>query len=167
MSVEDRQDFFHCQYCGGYEFPNPNQDGVALLEEISSYICPLCQQPLVSAVVKKIHIWSCPNCRGNLIEQPKMLAILSHSQVSTPIYAGSHSLPDKTEFSRTISCPSCQKVMTVYPYGGPGNIIIQGCEPCQLIWMDFGELSKVVYSEWEMYNRSSDELGAKKKWIPF
>ena len=166
-SVEAGQDFFHCQYCGSYDFPDPNQEGVVLLEETSPSICPLCQEPLVSAVVKKVYILSCPHCRGNLIEQSKMLAILCQSQTSAPVHKDPHSLPNKTEFSRTVSCPACQQVMTVYPYGGPGNIIIQGCEPCQLIWLDFGELSKVMYSEWKIYNRSPEEAGAKKKWTPF
>jgi Zn-finger nucleic acid-binding protein len=167
LSVEENQDFFHCQYCGSYEFPNPDQDGVALLDEISSYVCPLCEQPLVSAVVHNVHILSCPHCRGNLIQQSKMLPILREAQPSIPINTESHHLQDKTELTRSVACPSCQKVMAVYPYGGPGNIIIQGCEQCQLIWLDFGELSSIVQAYWEMYNRPSDELGAKKKGVAF
>ena len=38
LSVEEGQDFFHCQYCGSYDFPDPNQDGVALLDELSPYV---------------------------------------------------------------------------------------------------------------------------------
>ncbi len=167
MSVEEGQDFFHCKYCGSYDFPNPNQDGVGLLDEISSYVCPLCKQPLVSAIVQNVHIFSCPHCRGNLIAQAKMLPILRQAQPIDPISEDPHSFQDKIELTRTAVCPSCQKVMAVYPYGGPGNIIIQGCEQCQLIWLDFGELSRIIRSYWEMYNRSPDELGAKKKWIAF
>lgn len=167
MSVEKGQDVFHCQYCGGYEFPDPNQDGVALLEEISAYVCPLCEEPLVSAIVKNVHILSCPHCRGNLIEQSKMLSILRQAQPADPLGEDPIHPQNKAELSRTVACPACQKVMAVYPYGGPGNIIIQGCEQCQLIWLDFGELSRIIRAYWEMYNRSPDELGAKKKWIGF
>jgi Zn-finger nucleic acid-binding protein len=169
MSVEKGQDFFHCRYCGGYEFPDPNQDGVALLEEISAYVCPLCKEPLVSAVVRNVHILACPRCRGNLIEQSKMLPILRQTQppATNTISEDLVQPQDKTELTRTMACPSCQKAMAVYPYGGPGNLIIQGCEQCQLIWLDFGELSRIICAYWEMYNRSPDELGAKKKWIGF
>jgi len=57
--------------------------------------------------------------------------------------------------------------MAVYPYGGPGNIIIQGCGQCKLIWLDFGELSRIVRAYREMYNDSPEERGAKKQSISF
>ncbi len=167
LIVEEGQDFFHCQYCGSYDFPNPNQDGVGLLDEVSPYTCPLCREALVSAVVQNIHIHSCPNCRGNLIPQSKMLPILRLSQPSTPLNTESASLPNKAELNRRAACPACQKVMAVYPYGGPGNIIIQGCEECQLIWLDFGELARIIRAHWEMYDHSPEERGAKKQWISF
>jgi Zn-finger nucleic acid-binding protein len=158
LSVEAGQDFFHCQYCGSYDFPDPNQDGVALLDELSPYVCPLCEQALVAAVIQNIQILSCPHCRGNLIAQSKMLPILRQAKPST---SGREDVPNplnKTELKRTVSCPACRKVMAVYPYGGPGNIIIQGCEQYQLIWLDFGELSRIVRSYSELYNQSQDEL---------
>ncbi len=167
LRVEEGQAFFHCQYCGSYEFPNPNQDGVALLDELSAYACPLCRQPLVSAAVRQVQILSCPRCRGNLISQSKMLPILRESKPSNPAPTGTYHPQDKTELTRTAICPSCQQAMAVYPYGGPGNIIIQGCDQCRWIWLDFGELSRIVDSYWEMYDQRPDELGAKKKGIAF
>ena len=167
MRVEEGQAFFHCQYCGSYDFPKPNRDGVALLDETSAYVCPTCKELLVSAVTQDIHIFSCPNCRGNLVEQSKMLSILRQAKPGEPINEQLRSHQNKSELSRISLCPSCQKVMAVYPYGGPGNVIIQGCEHCRLIWLDFGELSKIICSYGEMYNRPPEERGAKKKWIAF
>ena len=167
MSVEEGQAFFHCQYCGGYDFPEPNQDGVALLDEIASFVCPICREPLVSAIIKDIHIFSCPKCRGNLIKQSKLLPILREATQQDPRNAFSGNIPDKTELTRNAACPACHKPMEVYPYGGPGNIIIQGCEQCKLIWLDFGELSRIVRAYREMYNDSPEERGAKKQWISF
>jgi Zn-finger nucleic acid-binding protein len=167
LTVEEGQDFFHCQYCGSYDLPNPNQDWVALLDEVSPYVCPLCDKALVSAVVQDVHIYSCPYCRGNLIAQSKMLPILRQARPSSPLPAESQPSQNKNELKRTALCPACQRPMAVYPYGGPGNIIIQGCEQCQWIWLDFGELSRVIQAYWEMYDRSPDELGAKKKWVEF
>ncbi len=167
MRVEDGQAFFHCEYCGGYDFPEPDQDGVALMDEISSFVCPTCREPLVSAVIKDIYIFSCPQCRGNLIKQSKMLPILRQAKPQDPVNADSRDLQNRTELTRNAACPSCHKTMAVYPYGGPGNIIIQGCEQCKLIWLDFGELSRIVRAYWEMYNHSPEERGAKKQWISF
>jgi hypothetical protein len=33
--------------------------------------------------------------------------------------------------------------MDTHPYGGPGNVIIDNCERCELNWLDYGELAKV------------------------
>jgi Zn-finger nucleic acid-binding protein len=167
MSVEEGRDFFHCEYCDSYDFPDPNQDGVSLLDEVSHFDCPICRKPLVLAAVRNVHISSCPNCRGNLVDQSKMLPILSQAQSLDPTNETSYSPQTKSELSRTLVCPACQKIMNAYPYGGPGNIIIQGCEECRLIWLDFGELSTIIRAYGEMYSRSPDELGAKKKWIAF
>ena len=167
MNVTEDQNFFHCEYCGSYDFPNPNQDGVALLDEVSPLACPICNKPLVSAIVKDVHIYSCPTCRGNLIDQSKMLPILRQAQPLDSTREDLHYPQPQSESARTVACPSCQKVMAVYPYGGPGNVIIQGCEICRLIWLDFGELSRITRSFWQMYTHSPDELGAKKKWVEF
>ena len=166
MSIE--QNLFHCKYCGGYDFPNPNQDGVALLDKLSSFACPICKKSLVLATLQNVHILSCPNCRGNLIAQPKMLAILSQAE-SSPLPPNETILSssNKPELSRIAICPSCQKKMNTYPYGGPGNIIIQGCDACQLIWLDFGELSRIIRAYIQMYKDSPDKLGARKQWIAF
>ena len=158
---------FHCEYCGGYDFPDLNLDGVALLDETSPYACPMCRQPIVSAVVRDVRIFSCPNCHGNLIDQSKLLPILRLAQSSAPKNELPPRPPGKSELGRSVICPSCQKKMNSYPYGGPGNIIIQGCEQCRLVWLDFGELSRIVRAFSEMYSDPDDELGAKKKWVAF
>ena len=34
--------------------------------------------------------------------------------------------------------------MDVHPYYGPGNIVIDTCSRCDVIWLDFGELKQVT-----------------------
>ena len=34
--------------------------------------------------------------------------------------------------------------MITHPYYGPGNVVIDSCEPCELVWLDFGELRQIV-----------------------
>src|SRR5512141_3021002 len=115
MSVEEGRNFFHCEYCGGDEVPDANQDGVALLDEISPYIFPMCREPLVAAAVKEVRIFACPHCSGNLIDQAKMLPILSQAKPLEPTSETLHFIPNKSELERTAACPSCQKTMKVYP----------------------------------------------------
>lgn len=163
LRVEEGQNYFHCQYCGSFEFPIANQDGVGLLGEVSSHICPVCDKPLVSAVVQNIPILSCPDCRGNLISQLKLIPILRRSQPANPLSGDTQNNPNRTEFTREYLCPSCRKGMTVYNYGGPGNIVIQGCSSCQQIWLDYGELGRMISANWEMEKRSQDLLEAQKR----
>jgi Zn-finger nucleic acid-binding protein len=49
-----------------------------------------------------------------------------------------------SELERKIDCPVCTKRMGTYQYLGPGNIVIDTCHGCDLIWLDYGELTKVV-----------------------
>ncbi len=76
------------------------------MDEISSFVCPICREPLVSAVIKDIYIFSCPQCRGNLIKQSKMLPILRQAKPQDPISADSRDLQNKTELTRNVACPS-------------------------------------------------------------
>ncbi len=34
--------------------------------------------------------------------------------------------------------------MDTHPYYGPGNVVIDSCESCQAVWLDFGELRQIV-----------------------
>jgi len=38
----------------------------------------------------------------------------------------------------------CEGHMGTYQYLGPGNIVIDTCHDDDVIWLDFGELNKVV-----------------------
>jgi Zn-finger nucleic acid-binding protein len=64
------------------------------------------------------------------------------SRAKTPPEPFSRFSPD--ELDRVTYCPSCQKKMETFEYYGPGNIVIDTCNSCDLIWLDYGELRKVV-----------------------
>jgi hypothetical protein len=52
--------------------------------------------------------------------------------------------PDWKDLDRRIHCPKCTATMDTHPYCGPGNVIIDTCEPCVVNWLDYGELDRVV-----------------------
>ena len=146
IQIGPDRSLFRCEYCGSFDIPEPDKDGVALLDEVSPLNCPVCMTPLVTAVVEGIHILSCPTCRGNLIDQVKLHYTL---RLAAPIDTTAEDElhpANKSELKRKLSCPSCKKTMETYPYGGSGNIIIQGCDRCQWIWLDFGELPRIIHS---------------------
>ena len=34
--------------------------------------------------------------------------------------------------------------MATHPYYGPGNVVLDSCGACDLVWLDFGELKQIV-----------------------
>lgn len=164
MKVEEGKNVFHCDYCGCYHFSDKNLDGVALLDEASPYDCPSCGRTLAAAVVNHVRIYSCPNCRGNLIPQSKMHPILRRAKLSDILFEEMTNPPDLSELDRILECVSCRKPMDVYPYGGAGNILIQGCARCGLIWLDFGELSRILSSYAVLKKRSRNGPVMNRKW---
>ena len=34
--------------------------------------------------------------------------------------------------------------MTTHPYYGPGNVVMESCDSCNLVWLDHGELQQIV-----------------------
>jgi predicted RNA-binding Zn-ribbon protein involved in translation (DUF1610 family) len=48
------------------------------------------------------------------------------------------------ELARRINCPNCGQHMLTVWYYGPGRVVIDRCEPCGLVWLDGGELQRVI-----------------------
>ena len=49
MSLDAGKDFLACEYCGTTHFPDPNPDGVRVLDEPSDEQCPRCSVALVAS----------------------------------------------------------------------------------------------------------------------
>ncbi len=46
--------------------------------------------------------------------------------------------------------------MDTHSYAGPGNVIVDSCGTCFLIWLDRGELTRIAHAPDEDDNSSSD-----------
>ena len=50
--------------------------------------------------------------------------------------------------------------MDAHPYGGGGNVNVDSCETCGLIWLDGGELRRIVaapdHESWDVERRMRD-----------
>jgi Zn-finger nucleic acid-binding protein len=146
MTLNPDRRFYTCEYCTSLYFPEENPDGVRVLDEASSLDCPVCQLPLLHAWVDDTAVLYCGRCRGLLLNQYVFLAIIGYlrSHASGPP-APLRSL-NQDELKRALTCPSCHKPMSTHPYGGPGNIVVDNCPKCQLLWLDTGELRRVITS---------------------
>jgi Zn-finger nucleic acid-binding protein len=158
MRLDTDREFFQCEYCRSFYFPEPNADGVRVLEEPAKLACPVCAVPLVHAAVADRRILYCTKCRGMLISMNLFLAIIQDLRAHRAIAAEAGHQPDWKDLDRHIYCPQCGQTMDTHPYGGGGGVIIDACENCSLNWLDYGELDKVV--------RAPDHEFASQLWGP-
>jgi Zn-finger nucleic acid-binding protein len=88
--------------------------------------------------------YHCNNCRGMMFNRTTFREAIEtrRSRLKTP--PDPVSVFNPLELDRIIYCPDCKEQMGTYQYLGPGNIVIDTCHPDDLIWLDYGELNKVV-----------------------
>lgn len=146
--------YFRCTHCGTFEFPKTNDDGVTTLGEISRFPCPVCEQSLGKAAIEGHTVCFCGTCHGFLTTNPEFSGILGKLRAE---YADRPSVSrsiDPTELKRRVGCPKCHKLMDAHPYGGGGNVVIDTCHRCHLIWLDAGEMEALA-----RHRSKSDTLG--------
>jgi Zn-finger nucleic acid-binding protein len=86
----------------------------------------------------------CSNCRGLLFNRSLFRDVVGTRRSRTKGPPEPFNTFDPKELDRKTFCPICEKKMETFQYLGPGNIVIDTCHQDDLIWLDFGELSKVV-----------------------
>jgi Zn-finger nucleic acid-binding protein len=148
MQLKPGMDSFRCEYCRTIHFPEKNDDGVRVLADQTNEVvqnCPVCSIPLKVAAIDKFRILYCLQCHGMLIamEQFQVLiddlrALQRDTLVQTEF--------DKGDLRRTVNCPHCNHAMEAHLYAGPGNVIIDSCDLCNLNWLDHGELMRIVHA---------------------
>jgi Zn-finger nucleic acid-binding protein len=97
------------------------------------------------AALAKIRILYCTKCRGMLIPMAVLEGLIEEQRV---LEGGTFIQPaaDDRDSRRRINCPHCHKLMDAHRYAGPGNVYIDSCEGCLLIWLDRGELTRMVHA---------------------
>jgi Zn-finger nucleic acid-binding protein len=137
---------FKCDYCHAVFYPG-EEDGVQISSDPgdSSQACPLCNTPLVKATITSVQALYCTECHGLLLRMgalsdliDALRANLDKPAVQTP--------PDRGDLKRSIQCPQCHRRMDTHFYAGPGNVIVDSCGDCYLIWLDRGELMRIVHA---------------------
>ena len=90
MKLDTGKDFLACEYCGTTHFPDPNPDGVRVLDEPSDEQCPRCSVALVQAAIAGERVLYCQRCHGLLIGMDVFLAVVEdmRSRHSSSEYAG-------------------------------------------------------------------------------
>ena len=147
MQLFERRRYFFCRHCGTFHFLDaPEVDGVQVLARSPQpRACSICKGALARALLDGVNpVEYCQGCRGVLIPRRTFAEVITRrrawaTDIPTP------PLPlDRAELERRVECPSCGAAMEAHPYFGPGNVVIDNCAACELIWLDFGELKQIV-----------------------
>lgn len=136
--------YFRCLHCGTFEFPQATDEGIATVGEVSEFGCPVCQQSLGHAAIEGHPIFYCSTCRGVLTTNPAFSAILLHRRARQGDQPSVPRSLDSSELRRRVGCPKCKKAMDAHPYGGGGNVVIDTCHRCHLVWLDAGEMETIA-----------------------
>jgi Zn-finger nucleic acid-binding protein len=145
MVLIPNRDYFFCKYCGAFHFPAESSEGIRILEgDIDGVRCPVCNKELLRASMDGYPGWRCVNCRGILIAQKSFGDIVKYRRARA---SGPPERPQplrQEELERRVRCPRCTKTMETHPYYGPGNVVIDSCRHCRIVWLDYGEFAQVI-----------------------
>ena len=106
--------------------------------------CPNCQSELVIGEVRECQFAGCADCGGMLFKQDVFGMLIQHLRAERSSQSFIAKPIDFDDLKVRRLCPSCQTVMETHAYAGPGNAVIDTCFPCRLIFLDKGELTKLV-----------------------
>ena len=116
MELIESRRYFRCGHCGNYHFPETVEaDGIRIVGHLpEAPDCPVCNTSLAHALLDN--------------DDP-----IDFCAKCRGIF-----LP------RALACPRCGGRFETYPHFGPGNVVIDNCTKCDMIWLDFGEMRQIV-----------------------
>jgi Zn-finger nucleic acid-binding protein len=143
MLLDRDRNLMVCQYCRSEAVPPIDEDGVQVVGETSK-LCAGCGSKLSDGLVEAQPLLYCTQCHGMLISMEKFLPLVEHLRALRDRPAAFVPSPDRSSAGKELHCPLCGHLMDHHPYGGPGNVNIDSCEGCSVVWLDRGELRRIV-----------------------
>ena len=147
MELIESRRYLFCRYCGSFQFPEPaDAEGVRILGLThDAPSCPVCKAPMPRALLHDAHpVHFCGKCRGVLMPRSTFVTVV---HVRRAWATNTPAVPvalDRRALERELSCPMCRQRLATHPYYGPGNVVIDNCESCDVIWLDFGEMRQII-----------------------
>jgi Zn-finger nucleic acid-binding protein len=139
------QHYFCCEYCGSLHFPPESEEGVRVLDQAPEELhCPLCHVPLFRAQLDKERAFYCNTCKGFLAHQLAFGDLVKYRRARVAGKPEPLKPLNQQALQRRVHCPLCGQRMYTHPYYGPGNIVIDSCSRCHVVWLDHGELTQVI-----------------------
>lgn len=143
MRADLERGLFLCDYCSSEFVPPPEADGVLVLGE-TSQPCPICTTSLSDGSLETRSLKYCQSCHGMLIVMDHLFGLVEALRLRRDHFSGIIQPRSPVDEQRHLRCPSCGSEMDGHPYGGGGNINVDSCERCGVVWLDGGELRRIV-----------------------
>jgi len=143
MRVDRDRSLFACDHCGSEQPAPATLAYVELLDETAS-ACPICSTALSSSRLEGYSLLCCARCFGMLITMDQFAAVINAMRAREERVFRIPLPRRQSPSDRVITCPSCRQPMFGHIYGGPGNVVIDSCERCQVNWLDPGELRRIA-----------------------
>ena len=147
MDLVESRRYLRCQHCGTYQFHQTTEaEGIRIIGNLADAPgCPVCSVPMAHAVIDDDYpIDFCTKCRGLLLPR-ETFAHVTNTRRAWATTPPAEPVPfDPNDLARKLHCPKCQQKFETYPNYGPGNVVIDNCTVCDVIWLDYGELKRIV-----------------------
>ncbi len=86
----------------------------------------------------------CARCRGVLLPRATFARVTAKRRAWATSPPAEPVPLDREELHRELACPRCGGGFETYPHAGPGNVVIDNCVRCDVIWLDCGEMRQIV-----------------------
>src|SRR5262245_5443168 len=147
MALVESRRYFRCRHCGSYHFhQSVEADGIRIIGHLpDAPKCPVCAPGMAHALLDDHHpIDFCARCRGVLLPR-QTFAGVTYTRRAWATSPPAEPVPlEREAMHRELACPKCGGRFETYPHYGPGNVVIDSCAKCDVIWLDFGEMQQIV-----------------------
>ena len=147
MELIESRRYFRCGHCGTYHFPEAVEaDGIRIVGHLADAPnCPVCTTALAHALLDNDDpIDFCARCRGILLPRTTFARVVDKRRAWATSPPAEPVPLERRQLQRALSGPRCAGRFETYPHSGPGNVVIDNCTKCDMIWLDFGEMRQIV-----------------------
>ncbi len=106
--------------------------------------CPACRKEMEFCENGNHEFAGCPKCKGMLFEQPVFAQATQHLRNHVSLARLVPAPMDPTQLRVNRLCSTCGGSLETNAFCGAGNAVIDTCIPCGVIFLDAGELTKLV-----------------------
>jgi Zn-finger nucleic acid-binding protein len=136
-----------CEFCRSMQSvpsaTGQTVDRIAVLDSPAKSNCPRCEFPMSVAAVDGLKVEHCLECHGVLLENHQFATLVRQRRARFKGVPSQPVVMDQDQLKIVVDCPGCRRTMEVHPYYGPGNIVIDSCSHCRLVWLDSGEMTAI------------------------